>query len=97
MPKDVHSEKVKGSFKNGILEVRLLKTEEAKAKESKTKAEDLITRVVYVQNVTAQEIQTTLRQYLSPRGQLNVNVHVGEKGVAWRRLRLALRGGGGRR
>jgi hypothetical protein len=26
--KDVHSEKVKVSFKNGILEVRLLKTEE---------------------------------------------------------------------
>jgi type IV pilus assembly protein PilQ len=47
--------------------------EEAKAKESKTKAEDLITRVVYVQNVTAQEIQTTLRQYVSGRGQLTVN------------------------
>ncbi|HEX3204075.1 MAG TPA: type IV pilus secretin PilQ [Nitrospiraceae bacterium] len=47
--------------------------EEAKAKDSKTKAEDLITRVVYVQNVTAQEIQTTLRQYVSPRGQLTVN------------------------
>ena len=30
--KEVHSEKVKVSFKNGILEVRLLKTEEAKAK-----------------------------------------------------------------
>jgi type IV pilus assembly protein PilQ len=47
--------------------------EEAKAKESKTKAEDLITRVVYVQNVTASEIQTTLRQYVSGRGQLTVN------------------------
>jgi len=35
--KEVHSEKVKGSFKNGILEVRLLKTEEAKAKEVKVK------------------------------------------------------------
>jgi type IV pilus assembly protein PilQ len=47
--------------------------EEARAKESKIKAEDLVTRIIYVQNVTAQEIQTTLRQYLSPRGQLNVN------------------------
>jgi len=37
LPKEVHSEKVKGSFKNGILEVRLLKTEEAKAKEVKVK------------------------------------------------------------
>jgi len=47
--------------------------EEARAKESKTKAEDLITRVIYIQNVAAQELQTTLRQYLSPRGQLTVN------------------------
>ncbi|MGH7167904.1 MAG: AMIN domain-containing protein, partial [Nitrospiraceae bacterium] len=47
--------------------------EEAKAKESKIKAEDLVTRIVYVQNVSAQEMQTTLRQYLSPRGQLQVN------------------------
>jgi type IV pilus assembly protein PilQ len=47
--------------------------EEAKAKESKIKAEDLVTRVIYVQNITAQEVQTTLRQYLSARGQLNVN------------------------
>ena len=47
--------------------------EEAKTKESKIKAEDLVTRIVYVQNVTALEIQTTLRPYLSPRGQLQVN------------------------
>jgi len=37
LPKEVHSEKVKGSFKNGILEVRLLKTEEERAKEVKVK------------------------------------------------------------
>jgi HSP20 family protein len=37
LPKEVHSEKVKVSFKNSILEVRLLKTEEAKAKEVKVK------------------------------------------------------------
>jgi len=47
--------------------------EEAKAKESKIRAEELITKVLYVQNVSALEIQTTLRQYLSPRGLLNVN------------------------
>jgi len=48
--------------------------EEAKAKESRVKAEDLVTRVIYVQNVPATEIQTTLKQYLSPRGQLNLNL-----------------------
>lgn len=48
--------------------------EEAKAKESKTKAEDLVTRIIYVQNVPAGEIQSTLRQYLSPRGQLTLNL-----------------------
>lgn len=47
--------------------------EEAKTKEAKVKAEDLITKIIYVQNVAAQEIQNTLRQYLSPRGQLNLN------------------------
>jgi type IV pilus assembly protein PilQ len=47
--------------------------EEARAKESKTKAEDLVTRVIYIQNIAATELQTTLRQYISPRGQLTVN------------------------
>lgn len=47
--------------------------EEAKAKESKIKAEDLVTRVIYVRNVSAEDIQGTLKQYLSPRGQLNVD------------------------
>jgi HSP20 family protein len=31
----VHADKIKASFKNGILEVRLPKTEEAKTKEIK--------------------------------------------------------------
>lgn len=39
LPKDVHSDKVKASFKNGILEVRVPKTEEAKAKEIKVKVD----------------------------------------------------------
>jgi HSP20 family protein len=37
LPKDVQSDKVKASFKNGILEIRLPKTEEAKTKEVKVK------------------------------------------------------------
>jgi HSP20 family protein len=39
LPREVHAEKVKASFKNGILEVRMPKTEEAKAKEIKVKVE----------------------------------------------------------
>jgi HSP20 family protein len=39
LPKEVHADKVKASFKNGILEVRMPKTEEAKAKEVKVKVE----------------------------------------------------------
>ncbi len=39
LPKDVHADKVKATFKNGVLEVRLPKTEEAKAKEVKVKVD----------------------------------------------------------
>lgn len=39
LPKDVHADKVKAAFKNGVLEIRLPKTEEAKAKEIKVKIE----------------------------------------------------------
>jgi len=39
LPKAVHTDKVKASFKNGILEVRVPKTEEAKAKAIKVKVE----------------------------------------------------------
>ena len=39
IPKAVHVDKVKASFKNGILEVRVPKTEEAKRKEVKLKVE----------------------------------------------------------
>lgn len=37
LPKDVQADKVKASFKNGILEIRLPKSEEAKTKEVKVK------------------------------------------------------------
>jgi HSP20 family protein len=39
LPKEVHVDKVKATFKNGVLEVRMPKTEEAKAKEIKVKIE----------------------------------------------------------
>jgi HSP20 family protein len=39
LPTEVQAEKVKASFKNGILEIRLPKSEEAKTKEIKVKIE----------------------------------------------------------
>lgn len=39
LPKDVHADKVKATFKNGVLEVRLPKTEAAKAKEVKVRVD----------------------------------------------------------
>jgi HSP20 family protein len=39
LPREVKADNVKATFKNGVLEVRLPKTEEAKAKESKVKVE----------------------------------------------------------
>jgi HSP20 family protein len=39
LPRDVRADQVKASFKNGILEVRMPKTEEAKAKEIKVKVD----------------------------------------------------------
>ena len=39
LPKEVQSDKVKAAFKNGILEIRMPKTEEAKSKEIKVKVD----------------------------------------------------------
>ncbi len=47
--------------------------EEARAKDSKVKAEDLIDRVFYIRNLQAQELMTSLRQNLSPRGLMQFN------------------------
>ncbi|HSE58012.1 MAG TPA: type IV pilus secretin PilQ [Nitrospiraceae bacterium] len=47
--------------------------EEAKAKEAKSKAEEIVTRIFYLRNIPAQEVVTSLRQYLSPRGQMQFN------------------------
>ena len=42
--------------------------DEAQAIESKVRAEPLVERVFYIRNLQAQELLTSLRQYLSPRG-----------------------------
>jgi type IV pilus assembly protein PilQ len=47
--------------------------EEARAKESKVKAEELVDRVFYVKHIQAQELMTSLRQNLSPRGAMQFN------------------------
>jgi HSP20 family protein len=39
LPKDIQTDKVKAAFKNGILEIRMPKTEEAKKKEIKVKVD----------------------------------------------------------
>jgi HSP20 family protein len=39
LPREVHADQVKASFKNGVLEIRMPKTEEAKARETKVKVE----------------------------------------------------------
>jgi len=47
--------------------------EEARAKDAKVKAEDLVDRVFYVRNLQATELMTALRQNLSPRGLMQVS------------------------
>ena len=47
--------------------------EEAQAKDAKTKAEELVDRVFYIRNLQATELMTTLRQYLSPRGLMQMS------------------------
>ena len=47
--------------------------EEARAKDAKVKAEDVVDRVFYIRNLQAQELLTSLRQNLSPRGLMQVS------------------------
>src|SRR5581483_2222125 len=47
--------------------------EEAKAKETKLQAEDLITRVVYVNYGKARELAIPLKKILSPRGDIEID------------------------
>ncbi|MDE3052184.1 MAG: secretin and TonB N-terminal domain-containing protein, partial [Nitrospirota bacterium] len=48
--------------------------EEAQAKDAKAKAEELVDRVFYIRNLQATELMTSLRQYLSPRGLMQMSV-----------------------
>jgi type IV pilus assembly protein PilQ len=47
--------------------------EEAQARDAKVRAEPLVDRVFYVRNLQAQELLTSLRQYLSPRGLMQMS------------------------
>jgi type IV pilus assembly protein PilQ len=48
--------------------------EEAQAKDAKTKAEELVDRVFYIRHLPAMELMTALRQYLSPRGLMQMSL-----------------------
>ena len=47
--------------------------EEASAKDAKVKAEELVDRVFYIRNLPAMELMTSLRQYLGPRGLMQMS------------------------
>jgi type IV pilus assembly protein PilQ len=47
--------------------------EEARAKDAKVKAEDLVDRVFYIRNLQATELMTSLRQNLSSRGLMQIS------------------------
>ena len=47
--------------------------EEAQAKDAKVKAEELVDRVFYIRNLPAMELMTSLRQYLGPRGLMQMS------------------------
>jgi type IV pilus assembly protein PilQ len=48
-------------------------TEEAQVRTSKIQAEDLVDRVFYIRNLQATEMMTALRQYLGPRGLMQMS------------------------
>ncbi len=48
-------------------------TEEAQVRTSKIQAEELVDRVFYIRNLQATEIMQALRQYLSPRGLMQMS------------------------
>jgi type IV pilus assembly protein PilQ len=47
--------------------------EEAQAKDAKVRAEELVDRVFYIRNLPAMELMTSLRQYLGPRGLMQMS------------------------
>jgi type IV pilus assembly protein PilQ len=48
--------------------------EEALVKDAKVKAEELVDRVFYIRNLQVTELMTSLRQYLSPRGLMQMSI-----------------------
>ena len=48
--------------------------EEAQAIDAKVRAEALVDRVFYIRNLQAQELMTSLRQYMTPRGMMQMNL-----------------------
>jgi type IV pilus assembly protein PilQ len=70
-----------GSIKQGsilwidtLANIAKQEDEEARAKEAKVKAEDLVDRVFYIRNLQAQELMTALRQNLSARGLMQISM-----------------------
>ncbi len=47
--------------------------DEARAKEAKSKAEEMGDQVFYIRNINAQMLQTSLRPYIGPRGRMQFN------------------------
>ncbi len=47
--------------------------EEARARDSKLKAEKMVERVFYIRHLNAQELLTGLRQFISSRGKMNIS------------------------
>ncbi len=57
-----------------LVNIAKQQNEEAQAKDAKVKAEELVDRVFYIRNLQAQELMTSLRQYLSPRGLMQMSL-----------------------
>ena len=56
-----------------LVNIAKQQNEEAQARDAKVKAEPLVDRVFYIRNLQATELMTSLRQYLSPRGLMQMS------------------------
>ena len=59
---------------DSLMNIAKQQTEEAQVLDAKVRAELLVERVFYIRNLQAQEIMTSLRQYLSPRGMMQISL-----------------------
>jgi type IV pilus assembly protein PilQ len=59
---------------DSLMNIAKQQTEEAQVIDAKVRAEPLVERVFYIRNLQAQEIMTSLRQYLSPRGLMQISL-----------------------